>query len=312
MVRVCWKLSLVVTVVIYTLAHCRLCDSDLTNRTKPDYYFITPQQFCYDNNYVGIASYPEGTALMVQWVAATENNILTLAQINATDPIRQIESNIGTTYAWDGCLPSDVSLSNGNTFNFLLYNSSGWICSSDFFNISASNVCAQRAASSSSSAIAATSSTSRSSVSSPSLPSGLTFTAGFDTTGTAATTPTTHIASEDSGDDHSRLSGSAKIGIGVGVGIGALLAMLGAAFFFLSRGRNKTHTAGLGHAPPYKDQKVQQHSDNAPPPFSQHCQSGPSPVYGQSVYSVQEAPGDLSFKPISMDQFPREIDSSIR
>lgn len=66
------------------------CDPDLTDNTKPDYYFTTPRALCLVNNYVGVASTPEGTPLTVQWAAATVGNELAIAQINASDPVHII------------------------------------------------------------------------------------------------------------------------------------------------------------------------------------------------------------------------------
>ncbi|KPI36194.1 uncharacterized protein AB675_8847 [Cyphellophora attinorum] len=276
------------------------CDPDLVNRTNPNEYFVNPNQFCIDNNYVGVKVREEGTPMKVQWVSASSPVTLRIAQINATNPLRLLADDLTEdSYEWNGCLPGQLTLENGITFNFLLNDADGTpLCSSDFFNVTASDKCNGAASSAASSITGSETSTLASTAAVPSVTSSQT------TDGVASGTAGT--AADDGG-----LGTGAKIGIGVGVGVGVLGLILFGAAFWLHRKRKGRNGNSSNSQPMMHDNN---HGQAAPPypAWSQGNVSSPTHYaseLGSDSHTYNQAPhysgaySDNAYKP-PMSQAP--------
>jgi hypothetical protein len=222
------------------------------------------------------------------------------------------------SYEWNGCLPGQLTLDNGITFNFLLNDAEGTpLCSSDFFNVTASNKCNGAASSAASSLTGAVTSTLASTAAVPSVTSsqttdgaasGTAGAGGSETTGANPNGNTTITSSDDGG-----LGTGAKIGIGVGVGVGVLGLILFGAAFWLYRKRKGRNDNSNSHAPMMHDNNGGQ----AAPPYPAWSQGNlSSPTHyaselGSDSHTYNSAPhysghySDGAYKPPLSQAPPR-------
>jgi hypothetical protein len=171
------------------------------------------------------------------------------------------------SYEWNGCLPGQLTLDNGITFNFLLNDAEGTpLCSSDFFNVTASNKCNGAASSAASSLTGAVTSTLASTAAVPSVTSSQTTDGAASGTAGAAAGETTGADANSGGNitptDDGGLGTGAKIGIGVGVGVGVLGLILFGAAFWLYRKRKGRNGGNSTSQPMMHDNN---HGQAAPP-----------------------------------------------